>query len=162
MFRALTLLAAGLCIVLFAVRAVDAQVANDKPLTELQKIERLIKAVERADDAVFVRKGTEETGRRAAAALRIDFERYGSDTMTAEEFIQFAGDPAYAGVTPFTVRYSDGTTKTMAQFLTERLQRIESRAPARDKSAPPTQASEPRTLRRRRRRPKMRGRRWSC
>jgi hypothetical protein len=65
-----------------------ASEAKSEVLTESQKIERLIAAVESAKEAVFIRNGTEYSAQDAAGHLRRKLDAAKGKITTASQFIE--------------------------------------------------------------------------
>src|SRR5262245_61450133 len=110
-------------IVLLAVAAVAAQ-ATPPPaaaqsaakLTEDQKIEALIAAVERLQDAVFIRNDAEHDGRAAALHMRRKWNSGRKHIKTAADFIEHAASRSSETGRPYLIRFNDGREVTSAAF----------------------------------------------
>jgi predicted aspartyl protease len=76
-------------------------------LTEPEKIERLLTALE-SSDAVFIRNGTEHSGKDAAEHLRGKLKQAGGKITTAAEFIEQLASKSSLSGKPYQVRTPDG------------------------------------------------------
>lgn len=114
----------------FVVRSVPDAVqpgasTSSPPLTERQKIERLIEWVAREQGAVFIRNGEEHSGSDAAAHLRRKWEAAGDRIRTADEFIeQLASRSSLTGET-YLIRTPDGVERPAADSLRDVLRNLE-------------------------------------
>jgi uncharacterized protein DUF5329 len=118
---ALTLLIGG---------AALAGATDAKPMSEKEKIDALIHAVETRDDLQFIRLGEAHSGSEAARVLRMKLFYAGSRVKTADEFIDHIASATLSGSTYF-VRYPDGKQVPSAQFLRAELKRITQPSAAR-------------------------------
>lgn len=96
-----------------------------KPLTEKEKIDRLILYIENLKDCQFVRNGTAYPPKEAAEHLRLKWRKGGSDKMTARQFIdQLASSSSMSGK-PYQIKWKDGKYYIVKPFLDRELERIE-------------------------------------
>lgn len=101
--------------------------ADEPPLTEAQKIERLIEHVGQLDKAKFIRNGVEYDAASAARFMRGKWEAMGSGVKTAQEFIaQIASKSSTTGK-PYLIRFADGTERKSGEYLTEQLRLLEAK-----------------------------------
>jgi hypothetical protein len=98
------------------------------PLTDAEKIEALILAVEARKDLQFIRLDTAHTAGEAASMLRVKLAFAGDRVKTVDDFIDHVATATQSGK-PYFVRYADGKEVSSAEFLRQELKRIE-RAPA--------------------------------
>jgi hypothetical protein len=98
------------------------------PLTDAEKIEALILAVEARKDLKFIRLDTAHTAGEAASMLRVKLAFAGDRVKTVDDFIDHVATASQSGK-PYFVRYADGKEVSSAEFLRQELKRIE-RAPA--------------------------------
>ena len=98
------------------------------PLTDAEKIEALILAVEARKDLQFIRLDTAHTAGEAANMLRVKLAFAGDRVKTVHDFIDHVATATQSGK-PYSVRYADGKEVSSAEFLRQELKRIE-RAPA--------------------------------
>lgn len=108
----------GLTFLLFAFGASAAS-----PLTEKEKIERLIAKVE-ALDAKFIRNGSDYDAKTAAKFLRGKWDSEEDKIKTAGDFITHAGSISSSSGKPYLIRFKDGTEKKCGDFLTEELAKL--------------------------------------
>ncbi len=103
--------------------------AAPAPLSESDKIEALIRAVETRTDLTFVRNDTAYSGREAARHLRTKLAFAGSRVKTVDDFIDRIAAGSSMSGKPYFVRFLDGTLITSADFLRQELKRT-AQAPA--------------------------------
>jgi hypothetical protein len=108
--------------------ALAATVAPPVPLSDAEKIQALIRAVEERKDLQFIRLDTAHSAREAASVLRIKLAFAGDRVKTVDDFIDHVATATMTGK-PYFVRYPDGREVTSAEFLRQELKRIEG-APA--------------------------------
>jgi hypothetical protein len=95
------------------------------PLTEAQKIDRLIAYVKNLEVAVFIRNGSEHTTAEAAAHMQMKREKGAKYARTADDFIHnLASKSSFSGK-PYFIRFKDGRTVSAAEVLRKELQRLE-------------------------------------
>lgn len=99
--------------------------ALSAPLSESQKIEKLIRAIETLDGAVFIRNGDEHDAPKAASHLRRKWNAAGDRVKTAEDFIDGLATESSMSGRPYEIRLADGTVVPSRAFLQEQLARIE-------------------------------------
>jgi hypothetical protein len=95
------------------------------PLTEAQKIETLIQAVEGLQGAVFIRNGTEHTPEAAGKHLRLKWKNASRRVKTAPEFIQYCASGSSLSGQPYEIRLRDGRTVLSRDWLWTELKRLE-------------------------------------
>lgn len=98
------------------------------PLTDAEKIEALILAVEARKDLQFIRLDNVHTAGEAAGMLRVKLAFAGDRVKTVDDFIDHVATASQSG-RPYFVRYADGKEVSSAEFLRQELKRIE-RVPA--------------------------------
>ena len=121
---------AVIALTLLIVGTTLAGAAHAKPMSEKEKIDALIHAVEVRNDLQFIRLGEAHSGSEAARVLRMKLFYAGSRVKTADEFIDHIASATVSGSTYF-VRYPDGTQVPSAQFLRSELKRITQASAAR-------------------------------
>lgn len=99
--------------------------AQTKPLTEREKIELLIVAVEQLRDATFIRNGTAYPASRAAAHLRTKLQKADNRVTTAQDFINGIASSSYFSGNPYYIKFRDGRQVTSKSFFQEKLKEIE-------------------------------------
>jgi hypothetical protein len=90
-------------------------------LAESEKIDRLIAAVERLENATFLRNGSEHDARDAARHLRRKLAAAGDEPLTAERFVEDLAARSSVSGEEYRVRFADGRVATLREFLRERL-----------------------------------------
>jgi Family of unknown function (DUF5329) len=105
--------------------------AEDKKLSEKQKIEALIKHVEELKDAVFVRNDTEYDAKTAATFLRRKWKSNDSAIKTARDFIEKAASVSSTSGKPYMIRRKNGKETKSGVYLLAELKKIEE--PPKDK-----------------------------
>jgi hypothetical protein len=108
--------------VLFALTPIGA---DEKPTTEKQKIEALIKHVEGLKDAVFVRNDKEYDAKTAAKFLRGKWDSNKSDIKTAKDFIEKAASVSSTTGKPYLIRRKGGKETKSGDFLRAELKKLE-------------------------------------
>jgi hypothetical protein len=120
------LLSATALLIAFVV-AIDSSSAQDKALTEKQKIEALIKAVEKLKDSKFVRNGAEYDAATAARFLRGKWESNAKEVKTAGDFIDKVGTSSGTTGKPYLIRAKDKSETKSRDFLLAELKKLESK-----------------------------------
>ncbi len=95
------------------------------PLSETEKIERLIDAVESLSDAVFVRNGAVYPASEAAQHLRSKWAWQSSEIDTARKFIDLAATRSSTSGEAYVLRFGDGREIPSAEFLDAELARMD-------------------------------------
>lgn len=103
----------------------QAAQSDEKPLTETEKIEALLKQVEGLKDAVFVRNGSEHDAKTAAKFLRGKWEKQGKDIKTAADFIEKIASKSSTSGQPYVIRFKDGHEVQCSDFLKAELKKLE-------------------------------------
>ncbi len=101
-----------------------AATADEKPTTETEKIEALIKHVAGLADAKFVRNGTEYDAPTAAKFLRRKWESQKDEIKTAQEFIDKAASESSTSGKPYLIRFKDGTETKSGEYLKAQLKKL--------------------------------------
>jgi hypothetical protein len=113
----------GLALVLLTTRIPAS--AQEKPTTEKQKIEALIKHVEEMKDAKFVRNGTEYDAKAAAKFLRGKWEANAATIKTAKDFIEKAASVSTTTGKPYLIRPKSGQEMKSGEYLLAELKKLE-------------------------------------
>lgn len=103
--------------------AIDAPGTNG--LSESEKIDRLISAVESLEGAVFVRNGSEHAPREAAEHLRQKRQAAASRTTRAGDFIDQVASKSSLTGEEYRIRLPDGESVSAREFLHERLRELD-------------------------------------
>jgi hypothetical protein len=109
---------------LFVHGALSATVPPATLLSDAEKIEALIVAVEARKDLQFIRLDIVHTAGEAARMLRVKLAFAGDQVRTVDDFINHVATATQSGK-PYFVRYPDGKEVTSAEFLRQELKRIE-------------------------------------
>jgi hypothetical protein len=99
--------------------------AQDKPLTEKQKIEALIKGIEDSKDTKFVRNDREYDAKTAAKFLRGKWESQEAEIKTARDFIEKVASISSTSGKPYRMRFKDGKEMKSGDYLSEELQKLD-------------------------------------
>jgi len=99
--------------------------SQDKPASEKEKIEALIKLVEGLKDARFVRNDREYDAATSAKFMRGKWEADQASIKTAKDFIVKAGSVSSTTGKPYLIRFKDGTQKKSGDYLMEQLLKLE-------------------------------------
>ncbi len=94
---------------------------NVSTLTEAQKIEKLIVAVEQLQNAKFWRNGTSYNAAAAASHLRMKYNKAGSRIKTATDFIEKIGTASSTTGEKYMIEYHDGKKVECGVFLKQQL-----------------------------------------
>jgi len=94
-------------------------------LSEVEKIEALIRVVEGLKSTVFIRNGTEHNCKAAAKHMRDKWNWKRDEIKTARDFIRVAGTGSSMSGRPYMIRLADGKQVRSADFLMRELRRIE-------------------------------------
>ncbi|CAN5657856.1 hypothetical protein BH09PLA1_BH09PLA1_20960 [soil metagenome] len=99
--------------------------APAKPLTEDEKIERLIHTVDQLQDATFIRNGTEYDCHAAAKHMRDKWDYGRKKIKTAGDFIDKVASKSSVSGKPYHIRFKDGRDVESGNFLRDELKKIE-------------------------------------
>lgn len=91
------------------------------PMTEPEKIERLIGFVGQLEGVVFIRNSKEYTAADAAKHMRLKRERAGERVKTADDFIRHCASFSSQTGEAYLMRFADGRTRTAEDVLREQL-----------------------------------------
>jgi hypothetical protein len=116
------------CVAACAVLGVpDLLLAADKPLSEKEKIEALIKHVETLSNAKFVRNDTEYDAKTAAKFMRGKWRAKSDGIATARDFIEKAASVSSTSGKPYLIRFKDGKEVKSGEYLLAELKKIEAK-----------------------------------
>lgn len=99
--------------------------ADDKPLSEKDKIEALIKHMENLKEATFIRNGGEYNAKSAAKFLRGKWEKMGKEIKTASEFIEKIASMSSTTGKPYLIRFKDGREVKCGEYLKAELKKLD-------------------------------------
>jgi hypothetical protein len=97
------------------------------PPAERARIERLIAHVERQREATFVRNGTAHAPAEAARFLRAKLDKMGEHVASASQFVEQIASRSSTTGQPYLIRFADGRTQPLAEFLGDELRRMDAR-----------------------------------
>jgi hypothetical protein len=97
-------------------------------LTEAQKIDLLISAIEKLEGAQFYRNGTWYDSATAASHLRMKREKAGNAIKTANDFINRIASSSSITGEAYKIRLKDGKEMLAKDYFTACLKEIESTA----------------------------------
>lgn len=106
----------------YATFTVTRQTAETGDRNEAAQIEALLNAIAALHHAEFLRNGQTHTPKEAVAHLRGKWESAGTD-LSAREFIERIASRSSTTGEPYLIRYADGRTEPLRNFLLARLQR---------------------------------------
>jgi hypothetical protein len=95
------------------------------PAAEQTKIERLIAAVQRLDDAAFIRNGCAYDAATAVRFLRGKWQARRAEILSAGDFIEKVASCSSTTGKPYWIRLRDGRQLSTSQFFRSQLSAIE-------------------------------------
>jgi hypothetical protein len=95
------------------------------PLTDAQKIDRLIAYVGKLEGAVFIRNGDEHSAADAAKHLAYKRRKAGDRVKTPADFIRLCASHSSQSGDAYLIRFADGRTRTAEDVLRDELARLE-------------------------------------
>jgi hypothetical protein len=104
----------------------SASAVSPHPLTEKEKIEKLIQIVADMKGAQFIRKGTPYDAKAAAQFMQGKWTWKSSEIKTARDFIRICSAGGSGEGTPYYIKLPNGTQLTSKDFLTNQLTKLES------------------------------------
>ena len=96
-----------------------------KPLTEDQKIEKLIASVEKATNIQFYRNGSYHDATTAASHLRLKRKKAGNAVKTASDFIEKLASKSSMTGEEYKIKYSTGKEVKARDYFYAQLKQIE-------------------------------------
>jgi hypothetical protein len=96
-----------------------------EPMSEEQKIAKLIDYVRNLKGATFIRNGGNHSPTEAAEHLALKRKKAGSKVKTAVEFIVFCGSKSSTSGKDYLIKLPDGKTVKSMELLMEELKKIE-------------------------------------
>ena len=105
----------------------------DKPLTENDKIEALIRHLETLKDATFIRNGSDYDATVAARFLRGKWEAHAKEIKTAMDFIDKVASVSSTTGKPYVIRFKGAREVKCGDYLKEQLKKLENNKPAKPK-----------------------------
>lgn len=101
--------------------------ADEKAASETQKIEALIKHIERLKDAKFVRNDVEYDAKSAAKFLQRKWDSNKAAIRTARDFIEKAASVSSTSGKPYLIRFKSGKETKSGDYLRAELKKLEKR-----------------------------------
>lgn len=98
--------------------------AAEKPATEKEKIEALIKHLEGLKDATFIRNGRDYNAKTAARFLRGKWDANEKEIKTASDFIEKAASVSSTTGKPYLIRFKDGREVKCGDYLRDELKKF--------------------------------------
>ena len=92
---------------------------------EQARIDRLIEYVWARKDVRFIRNGSDYSCEDAAKFMRGKMNAMGEHVSSAEQFIDQIASKSSTSGQPYMIRFPDGKTTPVAQFLGEELKRMD-------------------------------------
>lgn len=102
--------------------------SQQKPATEKEKIEALIKHVEGLKDAKFIRNDSEYDAKSAAKFLREKWKANDKDIKTAKDFIDKAATKSSTSGKPYLIRFKGSKEMKCGEYLAEELKKLEKKS----------------------------------
>jgi Family of unknown function (DUF5329) len=103
----------------------ENEIRSKEALSEHEKIEQLLVAIENDEGVTFIRNDAEYSPAEAAEHLRTKWAAAGAQIKTAEQFIlELASKSSLTGE-PYRVRRTDGTIVQASEYLREKLHSID-------------------------------------
>jgi hypothetical protein len=107
--------------------------AAEKPLTEKEKIQALIKALENLKDATFIRNDSDYDAKAAARFLRGKWQAQEKEIKTAMDFIDKVASVSSTSGKPYVIRFKGAREVTCGEYLKEELKKLEKSKPEETK-----------------------------
>lgn len=125
------LLALAITFIQGSLQTAAAQSATDRSevtetMTEDEKVQRLIDYIRTLEGATFIRDNSEFTPEKAAGHLSSKWQKHAEKVKTAEGFVMKLASESSSG-TPYSIRFSDGTTQQTRDVLLRQLRGIAAR-----------------------------------
>ena len=94
---------------------------------EQARIDRVIEYIQSRKDMKFIRNGSEYSCEDAAKFMRGKMKSMGEHVSSAQQFIEQIATKSSTTGQPYMVRFVDGKTMPLAQFLGDELKRMDAR-----------------------------------
>jgi len=105
--------------------------AAERPLTEKEKIQALIKGLENLKDATFIRNESDYDAKAAARFLRGKWQAREKEIKTAVDFIDKVASVSSTSGKPYVIRFKGAREVKCSEYLKEELKQLEqSRTPS--------------------------------
>ena len=109
--------------------------AAEKPLTEKEKIDALIKHLENLKDSTFIRNDSEYEAKTAARFLRGKWQAQEKEIKTATDFIEKVASVSSTSGKPYVIRFKDAREVKCGDYLRDELKKLEKAKPEKPKDA---------------------------
>jgi hypothetical protein len=126
------IISAALVLVISMMGPLDLRAA-EKPLTEKEKIQALIKALENLKDATFIRNDSDYDAKAAARFLRGKWQAQEKEIKTAMDFIDKVASVSSTSGKPYVIRFKGAREVTCGEYLKEELKKLEKSKPEETK-----------------------------
>ena len=107
--------------------------AAEKPLTEKEKIQALIKVLENLKGATFIRNDSDYDAKAAARFLRGKWQAQEKEIKTAMDFIDKVASVSSTSGKPYVIRFKGAREVTCGEYLKEELKKLEKSKPEETK-----------------------------
>ena len=107
--------------------------AAEKPLTEKEKIQVLIKALESLKEATFIRNDSDYDAKAAARFLRGKWQAQEKQIKTAMDFIDKVASVSSTSGKTYVIRFKGAREVTCGEYLKEELKKLEKSKPEETK-----------------------------
>ena len=109
--------------------------AAEKPVTEREKIEFLIKHLENLKDATFIRNDSTYDAKVAARFLRGKWEAEAKEIKTAMDFIDKVASVSSTSGKPYVIRFKGASEVKCSEYLKKELKKLEKDKPEKSNEA---------------------------
>jgi len=103
--------------------------AAEKPATEKEKIEALIRNIENLKGATFIRNNSDYDAKTAARFLRGKWRAHEKEVKTAMDFIDKVATVSGTSGKPYMIRFKDARDVKCADYLKDELKKLEKDKP---------------------------------
>jgi hypothetical protein len=132
--RTSRIISAALLLVVSMVGSLTLRAA-EKPLTETEKIQALIKGLENLKDATFIRNDSDYNAKAAARFLRGKWQAHEKEIKTAADFIEKVASVSSTSGKPYVIRFKGARDVKCGEYLREELKKLEKNKPENPKDA---------------------------
>ena len=122
-------------LLLVATAAPPGLPAAEKPMTEREKIEALIKNLENLKDATFIRNDSDYGAKTAGRFLRGKWQKQEKEIKTAIDFIDKVASVSSTSGKPYVIRFKDSHEVKCGEYLKEELKKLENGKVEKSKAA---------------------------
>src|SRR6266567_787757 len=122
--RTSRIISAALLLVVSIVGPLELRAA-ERPLTEKEKIQALIKGLENLKDATFIRNESDYDAKAAARFLRGKWQAREKEIKTAVDFIDKVASVSSTSGKPYVIRFKGAREVKCSEYLKEELKQLE-------------------------------------